>query len=105
MSFKIFVGNDMRVYARGLKDASGLLMTGATVQATLYESDGVTEVSGQTWPLSMVEVSDGNYEATLAKEANVTADTQYEVKVTAVASDIDGEWKEPVIATKRRFGQ
>lgn len=54
----------------------------ATAQCTLYESDGVTEVSGVTWPLIMTQDS-GTYIVGLPATLAITAGKLYYLRVKA----------------------
>jgi hypothetical protein len=51
----LYVGSDMLLRLLGLRDAVGVYQDGATVQATVMDADG-TEVSGQTWPVTMSSI-------------------------------------------------
>jgi len=80
----LYVNNDHVVELQGLRDDAGSLLSGATAEATLYESDGTTEVTGVTWPLALVYAgSRGIYRAVLSEAVDVVDGRRYELKITA----------------------
>lgn len=82
----LYVNNDMIVEVQGLRDAAGALIAGATVEATLYESDGVTEVPGVLWPLPLVYTgSNGVYRAELPASVAVQNGRRYKMTISAVS--------------------
>lgn len=81
----LLIGNDQTLELKGLRDANGAFIAGATADAVLYESDGVTEVSGASWPLTLSYIGKrGTYRAQLPTSLNVVNDRRYELKLTAV---------------------
>lgn len=81
----LYVNNDHVVEIQGLRDVDGKLVPAATAEATLYESDGVTEVGGVSWPLTLTYTGNrGTYQGELSSLLEVTAGRRYEMKLTAV---------------------
>lgn len=82
----LYVDNDHHIRLFDLRDSDGTGITGATVQATLYESDGVTEVTGVVWPLSLAYDADERaYVGELPAALEVVSGRRYKLNVTAVA--------------------
>ena len=62
---EIFIGNTNIAKMTGVKNGlTGDIDDGASLSITLYESDGVTPVTGQTWPAVMYNEPGGTYSAT-----------------------------------------
>lgn len=102
----LYVNNDMVISFEGsgkLTNSNDVAITNATVEVTIYESDGTTEVSGATWPITFTHNGDGEYEATLPNDMEITAGTIYYVKITAVVGGTDAEWTGFVKAKEREF--
>lgn len=81
----------------------GVAVNDATVEVTMYDTSDV-EVTGETWPLSLVYVtdSDGEYEETTNPISGITAGQMYKVVVNAVGSDnLEGTWTHWATATTR----
>jgi len=102
----LWVDNDMLLTLQGkgrLEDASDNPITGATVEATLYESGGQTEVSGVVWPITLSAGSkDGEYSGTLPASAEVTAGSHYTLEITAEApGGARAKWWQTVQAEHR----
>lgn len=103
----LFYLNDMLIEIEGLQDVidPGNYLNSATVTVTLVDSEG-TEVSGETWPLTMVYVgsSDGIYRATLNDDLGLTLGDQYTAKVSANGgAGLQGYWELPLIVKVRKF--
>jgi len=102
----LYKDNDMLIEipeSNVLKDKDGNPVTGATVEATLYNSDG-TEVSGVTWPITLSGGdTDGEYWGILPDTAEVVVGNEYSLEVTATKSDADAKWVEPIKVKNRRF--
>lgn len=81
----LYVDNDHMVEVRGLRDASGKLLSAANVQTTLYEADGVTEVGGQVWPLTLSPdpESAGRYRAALPPSLEVVDGQRCKLRISA----------------------
>lgn len=105
MSLTLYLGNDNVLTLVGLQnDISAAYLNAATVTVTLVDSDG-TEISGETWPLTMtyVATSDGNYRATLPDTlTGLTAADALTAKVSADGgAGLQGYWEVPVLAAVR----
>ena len=61
-----------------------VFVNAATVRATMYESDGVTEVSGASWPLTLdyVAASDGVYQGVLEDGRVLVEGERYWMELT-----------------------
>lgn len=99
--------NTVEILLEGLKDTSaGTYINDATVTATIYESDGTTEVTGETWPVTLdyVSGSNGNYLGAVSADSIIVACTKYKIKVLAVDTFSNkGEWEQFAIAQVRDF--
>lgn len=104
----LYAGNNsIEVLLEGLKNASsGSYINDATVTVTIYESDGTTEVTGVSWPVTMTYVtsSNGNYRGIVSADSNIVACTKYKIKISATDSNSNkGEWLEYAIAAERKI--
>lgn len=80
----LYVGNDHILEIKELRDADGQPVVGANVTATLLEADGVTEVTGVAWPLTLPYVGQvGRYRAVLEPTVDVEAGGRYVLRVRA----------------------
>ena len=101
----LFYLNDMTLELDGLQNGiDGSFLNAATVLATLKDCDG-DEVSGQSWPLTLVYVtdSDGTYRSKLDAAVEVTVDEVYVAEVTAVEGGLKGRWDLPLVVKLRKF--
>lgn len=80
----IYLNSDT-VFKHTVKDDAGALVTGATVSGTLKDAQGAaaTEISGQSWPLSLAHAGSGVYRGTLQDTLVLTAGTTYYMHVTS----------------------
>lgn len=91
---RIYINTDHQVTAKGLTDPAGNPVTGASVSATLYQIDGVTEIAGQTWPLTMTGDGAGNYTGELSHSIAVTDDQSVLLRVVASSEGLQSEmWR------------
>nr|BDD44148.1 hypothetical protein 20 [bacterium] len=101
----LLTANDNLIKVRNLTNkATGTYANDATVQATLYDSDG-NEVGGQTWPLTLVYIADSNgeYQATIEAGVNVTPLKRYNIVVSATTGEgAKGQWEVSVLAKTRK---
>lgn len=82
----LFLNNDHIVELKGLQDANGDFVGGATVLATLYQSDGVTEVLGVSWPLVLnYQGARGTYRGELPASVAVEDKGRYKLKLEATS--------------------
>jgi len=88
MFHSIFIDNDNVIETTIVNSVTGLPINDATVQVTLYDSDG-GEVTGQAWPTTMVyaPTSDGIYRASLKAELQLVQAEKYTAVVTIETSD------------------
>lgn len=81
----LYVNNDHVVEIQGLRDADGKALSAADVEATLYESDGETEVTGVAWPLPLLyQGPPGVYQGELTNAVAVVPGRRYVLKLSAV---------------------
>lgn len=88
-------GGDRQALTNGV---TGDTITGATVTVTLLSSAGA-EVSGETWPLSLIEDSGfpGRYVGILTSDISVSAgDTVTAVVVVVSADNLTRTWRLPL---------
>ena len=87
MSIEIQIGNTNIARLTGVKNGlTGLVDDGATIEFTLYEVDGVTEVTGQSWPANMFNEPGGTYIATLNETLDLLLNHTYTAQVDGVGS-------------------
>ena len=100
-----YVANDNVLKLEGLQNAiAATYINDATVSVTLYEADHATEVTGETWPLSMsyVSGSDGDYRATLADTLSLSPNDRYYADVSADGgAGLKGFWTTQLVAIRR----
>ena len=92
-----YINNDQLLKVEGLRDpVTSAYVNAAIIEATMYESDGVTPVSGQSWPLTLdyVSASNGNYQGLLEDGRVLTYGEIYWIEVRADAgSDLIKTWR------------
>lgn len=54
------------------------VISDATVEFTLFEEDGITEVTGQVWPLLLVPTDPGTYAGTIDATVDVKHNWMYD---------------------------
>lgn len=91
----LYVDTDHALSVSGLQGSGGDYVNNATVQATVYESDGTTEVSGQSWPVTLdyQAGTDGNYSGVIDNAANLVDGAYYQVVVTATHNGLVRTWR------------
>ncbi|WP_217577326.1 hypothetical protein [Mesorhizobium sp. GbtcB19] len=98
MNCIVYVANTNLIEVLGLKSAvEGEFIGDATVTVTVKDGAG-TNVSGQTWPLTLTSTDgtepEGNYRGILKDTLDLTAGTQYFAHVDADAgADRIGHWE------------
>ena len=100
----LYINTDQILAVENLKDENGNTVTGATVEATVYESDGTTEVSGMTFPVSLSDNGSGNYSAVLEDTMELTLGKIYVVKVDIEGGGADDQRWSREVAKRRGFG-
>lgn len=83
-----------------LRDQDGAIVTDATVNARLLDSD-LLPVSGITWPVVLSHVSEGNYEGVIDKDMQLTENALYYLEITATSGALDATWRRPYVAAQR----
>ena len=93
----LYIGNDT-VLQLGTTDEplsnsiTGTADTGATVTATIYDMTD-TEVTGETWPLTLSHNSGGIYQGTASRSMSLTENESYKIVYTATGSGGEvGKW-------------
>lgn len=101
----LLVGTDQNLTVTGLKQPDGTFLNSATVEATIYEADGVTEVTGQSWPLTLSyqAASDGEYKGVINDTLNVVVGNYYYILVTATQSGVTRSWRNEALAQYDSF--
>lgn len=95
-------GGDKQALTNGL---TGAALTGATVQATLLDSDR-NEVAGETWPVTLEEDAEfpGRYLTVLSADVEITAQQDLICRVIADAGDgLQRTWYLPLVAAEGGF--
>lgn len=87
-SHVISLDTDYLIKVNGVVDADGEAITNATVEVTLLESDGETEVAGETWPVTLTHQSAGNYQGELPYTVEVDPALEYNLKVIISAGTV-----------------
>lgn len=99
----LYINSDNLIEMKDLQDQDGNALTGATVNATVYESDATTEVSGQSWPITLTDDGGGDYSGVLEDTMELTLYSGYWVKLEIDAGGAQDErWKFEV-AERRGF--
>ncbi len=102
----VYDENDNLIELDELQDATdSSYENSATVTVTLYEADQTTEVTGETWPMTMgyVASSNGKYRGVLRDALSLNINRRYFAKVTADAgTDKKGVWWEPIRVVRRQ---
>lgn len=101
----LYIDNDNVLTLVGLQNSvSAAYLNAATVAVTLTDADD-TEISGETWPLTMsyVSGSDGNYRATLPDTlTGLTTLDELSATITADAgAGLAAKWVIPLTAKTR----
>ena len=99
----LYINTDMLLEVNDLKDQDGNAVTGATVEATVYERDGETEVEGMTFPVSLSDDGSGNYSVTLEDTLELTLGNVYLIKVDIAGGGADDQRWSREVAKRRGF--
>lgn len=108
MGRTLYIGNDMGVSFSGkgkLTNKKGDPVTGATIEATLYEKGTATKVGGIQWPVVFADDGEGEYSAILEDTASIVSGSEYDLEIKAELNGAKGRWIETVTAAYRRFGR
>lgn len=76
----IYINSD-NLLTQTVKDQDGTAVTGATVEATVLESDATTEVGGMTFPVAFSDDGGGSYSATLEDTLELNLGKLYWIRV------------------------
>ena len=89
----LFINSDT-LLTQTVRDQDDNAVTGATVEATVLESDAITEVSGMTFPVTFSDDSGGDYSALLEDTLELTPGQQYWIRIDISAGGAqDQRWK------------
>lgn len=88
----LFVDSTHEVVVDNLVDQDGSAVTGATVEATLYESDGETELTGITQPVSLADEGSGKYVGVVDEGLNAAEDDLVKIKFVATKNGVQRVW-------------
>jgi len=99
----LFINTDMVLRVGGLRDSDRNIVTGATIEATVLESDETTPVGGVSWPVTLTDDGGGNYSATLQDGMELTEGDEYWIKVDIVGNGADDQRWKKFTAQKRGF--
>lgn len=101
----LYVDTDNNVSLTGLNNDDGSYVNNATVRATVYEANGSTEVSGQSWPVTLNYQSgtDGNYSGVIDDAASLVDGAYYWVEITAEHGATKSTWRNLEQASYRAF--
>jgi hypothetical protein len=88
----IYIGNDHAVTLTGLVDSAGTPLTTASVDATLLHQVTLQEVAGETWPITMSHIADGEYTCVIDKAVDISRGAGYVLRVMASAGTSDAQW-------------
>jgi hypothetical protein len=92
-----YVDSTMILELRNLTDGiTGDPVTTATVTATLLDSTGA-QVSGITWPISLVHVAEGTYRGAAPYQVQVTDKGKYTARIFATIAGVQRRWDIPVL--------
>ena len=81
-------------------ELTGTVITDATVTAQL-EDEGGTQVTGETWPITLAHVTGGIYRGAAAYGVAVQEGARYVVEIVATKSGNRATWRMPVVARER----
>ena len=77
--------------------------TGATVTSTITLAADGTEITGESWPVTLSHNSGGIYQYTLADDIALTEHYWYDVEISATGSGGEkGKWNARVKAEARK---
>lgn len=91
----LLIGNDQTLLVQSVYDEiSESYINNATVTATIKKRD-TTNVSGQSWPLTLSYVTDsnGNYRGNLSHDLELVARTKYVIEITIVSGSFQAFYK------------
>ena len=101
----LWINNDLTIEVDKLRNVLfNTIDTTASISFTLYESDGATEVQGETWPKAMQSVGNGRYIQATNADMVLVEGSEYigEFAVTGSAAE-KANWSVPFVARVRDF--
>jgi hypothetical protein len=100
--FCLLIGNQMIAELNNVTNQiTGALITGATISVRVTDLDD-NDVSGETWPVAMIEGDSGDYTAVIPETVVIVEGTKYRLKYV-MTSPVAQTW-EPLVTAKRRTG-
>jgi hypothetical protein len=104
MAKKIYRENDNLITVDGLRDitSSGDYLNSATVEANLYDGDGVLVTPSGGIALSYVADSDGKYEGVIQSTEDLELGQYYVLHIDAAEAGAVGHWEIEVEVKQRR---
>ena len=83
-----------------VQNVDGAALTGATVTGRLLDDDG-NEVTGQSWPVTLVHAGSGTYRATINDDVSVSVGQKLTAEITVDAgAGLKRIWEVPVIVRR-----
>ena len=98
----LYVGTD-NLLTNTVTDQDDNAVTGATVEATVLESDASTEVAGMTFPASFSDDGSGNYSVTLESTLDLTVGELYWIRIDISGGGADDQRWQREVAQRRGF--
>lgn len=98
----LFVDTTHEVVVDNLVDQDGAAVTGATVKATLYKSDGTTKLSGITQPVSLADQGEGKYVGVVDDGLKVSEGDVVSIKYVATKNGRKRTWWRDELVKKSR---
>lgn len=98
MTTPLAINTDHVVTLQALTDQAGNAVTAATVEATLYQQDASTKVSGVTWPVSLSSTGSGNYSGNLSRSLSISLSQLLWLNVVAANGGVQGSfWQQCIV--------
>lgn len=95
-------GNDQHVLVEGLtRQPSGTVVSGATVELTVYGRRRGDPVGGASWPVQAEEQTAGTYKALISESVQIEPFDFYWVEIAASKGQADATYGERVRAEPR----
>lgn len=99
---KLRPGNPNPISVRNLCTPDGLPVSGAVVKAVVKDLATGTQVTGETWPLTLPEITPGFYKGVPNVAMNILNGVFYVVEVTATAAEGEAFWETPALGRTRK---
>ena len=104
---QVFYASNSQLFAiSGVRNVSGVYLSGASAVVTIMDYGTQAAVPGQTWPLTLSFVShtsstDGEYQGVLSASIMVVPSQRLYAQLTITSSGATGYWEAPLIVRKR----